>query len=136
MFILLSSSNGKIIIPIRELNINDGCFLAYKDGKKLILKRIGDLNDIIVYVRVQVNNVPGIKANVMLKLAEYSELKAAKFEEKEEKAIMHLVAKVVDNNFFRRLPDDLKKISHVRKYDISILNHSFNQTVNSLTTIS
>jgi hypothetical protein len=137
MLILLSSSNGKITIPLSELNINDGCFLAYKDGnKRLILKRIGDLNDIIVYVRIQVNNVPGIKASIMLKLAEHSELKTAKFEEKGEEVVMHLVAKVVDNDFFRRLSDDLRKISHVRKYDISILNHSLNQVIDSFTTIS
>ncbi|MEM2194805.1 MAG: hypothetical protein QW534_08160 [Candidatus Methanomethylicia archaeon] len=124
MFILLSSSNGKITIPIRELNIDDGCFLVYKHGKKLMLKRIGDLNDVVVYVRVQVNNVPGIKANVMLKLAEYSELKTAKFEEKGEEIIIHLVVKVIDNNFFRKISDDLRETLHVKKCDISILNHS------------
>ncbi len=126
MFTLLSSSNGKIIIPIKELNIDDGCFLVYRHDRKLILKRIGNLNDVIVYVRVQVDNVPGIKANVMLKLVEYSELKTAKFEEKGGEIVMHLVTKVVDSNFFRKIPEELRKILHVRKYDISVLNHSLN----------
>lgn len=120
MFTLLFSSNGKIVIPIRELNINDGCFLIYKNNKKLTLKRIGNLNDTIVYIKVQVNNVPGIKAKVMLKLAEYSELKIVKFEGKREETIMHLIAKLVNNDFLKKLSEDLRRISHVKKCDISV----------------
>lgn len=126
MFVLLSSNNGEIVIPIRKLDINDGYFLVYKYDRKLILKKIGDLSDNIAYVKVQIDNVPGIKAKIMLKLAEYGKLRVARFEERKGETIIHLIIKVVDDDSLKKLSEDLRKISNVKKYDISILNHSLN----------